>query len=77
MAGLDFRIWATIHQTAPSEFAVTVSAMPDDPNSLERPRVILRIAATREIAEAIQRELSLKMGAALRAGGNRIVDLEE
>jgi hypothetical protein len=25
----DFRIWGTIHQVGPQEFAVTVSAVPD------------------------------------------------
>jgi hypothetical protein len=25
----DFRIWGTIHQVAPQQFAVTVSAVPD------------------------------------------------
>jgi hypothetical protein len=46
----DFLIWATINQTAPREFAVTVSAAPDDPATAEGTTVDVRLFWSRELA---------------------------
>jgi hypothetical protein len=73
----DFRIWATINHTAPGEFVVTVSGVPDNPNSLARVEVTMRTAPSRALANELSADLVLDMGTRLRQGGHRVVDVED
>jgi hypothetical protein len=73
----DFRIWGTIHQVGPQQFAVTVSAVPDDPASgqIEGAAVDALTVSSRELAVEACADLVLRMGIRLRERGDRVVDV--
>jgi hypothetical protein len=73
----DFRIWATINHTAPLEYVVTVSGVPDDPDSCECPHISMRSTTSRTQAVESAADLVLQMGQLLRQGGHRVVDVED
>lgn len=73
----DFRIWGTIHQVVPREFAVTVSAVPDDPASGQGAVVEAITVSSRELAVEACADLVLRMGKLVRERGDRVVDVEE
>ena len=74
----DFRIWGTIHKVAPQEFAVTVSAVPDQPASepIEGVVVDAITVSSRELAAEACADLVVRMGKRVRERGDRVVDVE-
>jgi hypothetical protein len=73
---MDFHLWGTIRQSAPTEFAVTVSAVPAS-GDIQDVTVDLRVAPSQELAESIRASMLLAMGERVRARGDRVVDVEE
>lgn len=74
---VDFRIWGTIHQLAPDQFVVTVSAVPDELGKLPYGvEVETHIAASRALAVEACSDMVLRMGKLIRERGDRVADVE-
>lgn len=70
----DFHIWGRIEHTAPKEFFVIVSAVPESGEESVRVE-----SSTKESLQAAQLELErlmVAMGAKLRANDHRVTDVE-
>jgi hypothetical protein len=73
----DFRVWGTIHQIAPDQFLVTVSAVPDDLAALpDGVKVETHTATSRALAVEACSDMVLRMGKLVRARGDRVIDVE-
>ena len=70
----DFRLRGSVTRIGDARFSIVVSAIrTDDTGATES---VHRLAASAEAAEEVQRALIIEVGAAIRAGGGRIVDVE-
>lgn len=73
----DFRVWGTIHQIAPNQFVVTVSAIPDELSKLpDGVEVETCITASRALAVESCSDMVLRMGKLIRERGDRVIDVE-
>jgi hypothetical protein len=74
MAMADFRLWATVTQIGPSEFAVVVTAIEHDGPVCSTQ---LRTAPSREDALALRARLLVSVGAEVIERGDRVCDVDE
>ncbi len=73
----DFRIWGTIHQVAPDQFVVTVSAVPEDLEELpDGVEVDTHSAASQALAVKACSDMVFRMGKLIRERGDRVIDVE-
>ena len=70
----DFRVWGRVEHVGPHDFFVIASAVPDVPG--ERPIVLTLSAESLERAHTEKAKLMVQAGAAVRARGDRVVDVE-
>ena len=70
-----YRIWGRIEHTGPNEFAVIISAVPEngDPSLV---RVLDQMATSRMEAEECAARLLKKMGQIVRDSEGRVTDIE-
>ena len=71
----DFRIWGRIEHIGAREFFVVASAVPEV--GAERPIVLTITAGSLQEANAEKSKLVTRVGEAVRARGDRVVDVEE
>ena len=71
----DFTIWARIIHTGPQEFTVVAAAIALHGPS-ERALVFVESCPSRLEAQSLRDETARKLGADVRARGDRIVDVE-
>ncbi len=71
----DYRIWGKVEQVCPGEFLALVSAVPV---GLRLPGVMVMHSTepTRELALTFIEKAAVEMGAAVREGDGRVVDIE-
>ena len=70
----DFRLRGSVTRIGDSRFSIVVSATStDDSGGTES---VHRLATSADAAEEVRRALMIEVGAAIRAGGGRIVDVE-
>ena len=70
----DFRLRGSVTQLGASRFSIVVSAIRIDDAGVSE--CVHRLATSADAAEEVCRALIIEVGAALRAGGGRIVDVE-
>jgi hypothetical protein len=71
----DFRIWGRVESIGHSEFFVIASAVSEDPG--EQCAVFTSIATSLARAHEERGRLMLRAGEAVRARGDRVVDVED
>jgi len=71
----DFRIWGRVEHIGPHDFFVIASAVPEVPTE----RVIVLTGSSTSLIDANQerQRLMVRAGEAVRARGDRVVDVEE
>lgn len=69
----DFHLWGKIEHIAPSRFMVIVTTVAAD-GTKATPEI--RIAGSRQAAEDLRTAMLLEAGEAVRAHGDRVVDVE-
>lgn len=71
----DFRIWGRVEHVGPHDFFVIASAVPEA--ATERVIVLTESALSLSDANAARDRLMMSAGEAVRARGDRVVDVEE
>lgn len=73
----DFCIWGTVNQIGPQEFVVLVSAARDEIGEFDGAMLDRHIATSRALAVIAKNEMMRRMGEAIRARGDRVVNVHE
>lgn len=71
----DWRVWARVEQIGARQFLAVASAVPDPPT--DKAIVLTAIAPSLAEANGHKARLMVEMGARVRAGGDRVVDVED
>jgi glycerol-3-phosphate dehydrogenase len=70
-----YRLWARIEHRGPDEFAVVVSAVPENGDS-SLVRVLHELVPSREEAVALAKGMLQKMGEIVRRNEGHVIDVE-
>jgi hypothetical protein len=71
----DYHVWSTITYVPPGRYVVVASAVTVDEARAAQADVRQAFAETMEEAEGVRRALMIELGAAVRARGDRVVDV--